>query len=99
MTETVFPIISPVCLCVCVSIPVHHLSLPLTGDHVQEGLPKVVSDAAVAYHLVSEDDQAQVVHVLHIVLLYVNPVLKEQAQSQQSHVSATNQLYNITIFI
>ncbi|TNN34303.1 hypothetical protein EYF80_055537 [Liparis tanakae] len=65
-------------LCSCV--PVDHLSLPLTGDHVQERLPQVVSDAAVAHHLVSEDDEAQVVHVLHIVLLNVHTVLGNERE-------------------
>ena len=35
----------------------------------------MVSDAAVAHHLVSEDDEAQVVHILYIILLDVYPVL------------------------
>lgn len=56
-------------------LPVDHLALPLTGDHVQQRLPEVVPDAAVADHLVPEDDEAQVVDVLHIVLLNVHSVL------------------------
>ena len=56
--------------------PVDHLALPLACNHVQQGLPEVVSDAAVAHHLVPEDDEAQVVHVLHVVLLHVHSVLR-----------------------
>lgn len=62
--------------CVCVFwLPVHHLPFPLTCDHIQQGLPEVVSDAAITNHLISKDDKTQVVDILNIVLLYVNPVL------------------------
>lgn len=56
-------------------LPVDNLALSLAGDHVQERLPEVVPDAAVTDHLVPEDDEAQVVDVLHIVLLNVHSVL------------------------
>lgn len=56
-------------------LPVDHLALPLTGNHVQQRLPEVVPDAAVADHLVPEDDEAQVVHVLYVVLLHIHAVL------------------------
>lgn len=59
------------------ALPVDHLALPLAGDHVQQRLPEVVPDAAIADHLVPEDDEAQVVDVLHIVLLNVHSVLGE----------------------
>lgn len=59
-------------------LPVDHLALPLAGDHVQQRLPEVVPDAAVADHLVPEDDEAQVVDVLHVVLLHVYAVLGER---------------------
>lgn len=55
--------------------PVDHLALPLAGDHVQQRLPEVVPDAAVADHLVPKDDEAQVVDVLYVVLLHVHAVL------------------------
>lgn len=35
----------------------------------------MVSDAAVAHHLIPEDNEAQVVHVLHVILLNVYAVL------------------------
>lgn len=38
----------------------------------------MVSNAAVAHHLVSEYDEAKVVHILHIVLLNIDPVLGEK---------------------
>lgn len=58
-------------------LPVDHLALSLAGDHVQQRLPEVVPDAAVADHLVPEDDEAQVVDILYIVLLNIHSVLKE----------------------
>lgn len=60
------------------SLPVDHLALSLTGDHVQQCLPEVVPDAAVADHLVPEDNEAQVVDILHVVLLNVHSVLEER---------------------
>ena len=38
----------------------------------------MVSDDGVAYDLVSEDHQTQVVHVLYTVLLHVHTVLQTQ---------------------
>lgn len=59
-------------------LPVHHLPFPLTCDHVQQGLSEVVSDAAIADHLISKDDKTQVVDILHVVLLDVDPVLRDR---------------------
>lgn len=59
--------------------PVDHLALPLACDHVEQRLPEVVPDAAVADHLVPEDDEAQVVDVLYVVLLHVHSVLRAGA--------------------
>lgn len=38
----------------------------------------MVSNAAIADNLVPEYDQAKVVHILHIVLLNIDPVLGEK---------------------
>lgn len=38
----------------------------------------MVSNAAVAHHLVPKYDEAKVVHVLHIVLLNIDPVLQSK---------------------
>lgn len=61
-----------------VLLPVDYLALSLAGDHVQQRLPEVVPDAAVADHLVPEDDEAQVVDILHIVLLNIHSILEER---------------------
>lgn len=37
--------------------PVHHLSFPLTRNHVEQGLLQMVPNATVTNHLVSEDDE------------------------------------------
>lgn len=65
-------------MCVCektILLPVHHLPLPFTCDHVQQGLPEMVSDATVADHLISKDDETQIVDVLYIILLNIHAVL------------------------
>ena len=66
-------------------LPVHHLPLPLASDHVQEGLSEVVSDAAVANHLIPKDDETQVVDVLYVVLLHINPVLWDKHNKRDNH--------------
>lgn len=68
-------------------LPVDHLAFPLAGYHVQQGLPEMVPDAAVADHLVPKDDEAQVVDVLHIVLLNVHSVLGTEGEG--AYVSNT----------
>lgn len=65
-------------------VPVDHLSLPLAGDHVQQRLSEVVSDAAVTHHLISEDDEPQVVDVLNIILLHVHAIL--WTETRTAHV-------------
>lgn len=40
----------------------------------------MVSNAAVAHHLVPEYDEAEVVHILHIVLLNIDPVLRDKRE-------------------
>lgn len=42
----------------------------------------MVSDAAVADHLVPEDDEPQVIDVLHVVLLHVHAVLQEEPRGE-----------------
>jgi len=76
--------------------PVDHLSPPLAGDHVQQGLPQVVPDAAVAHHLVPEDDEAQVVDILHVVLLHVHAVLR--AGNTGMSLSVANQRFVLVDF-
>lgn len=56
-------------------LPVHHLPLPFTSDHVQQGLSEVVSDTTIADDLIPKDDKTQVVDILYIILLYIYPVL------------------------
>lgn len=76
-------------------LPVHHLPFPLTCDHVQQGLSQVVSDAAITNHLISKDDKTQVVDILHVVLLYVDPVLWDRHTERTvlvSGYSCVNQL-------
>ena len=65
--------------------PIDDLSLPLLHDHVEEGLPEVVVDAAVANDLVSEEDQPQVVNVLAVVLLHVDAVHVHQDVADHDH--------------
>lgn len=72
-----------------VLVPVHHLSLPLSCDHVQQRLPEVVSDAAITNHLVPKDDKTQVVDVLYVVLLNIHPVLQHKQRQ------GVNVQYNI----
>ena len=55
--------------------PVDHFPSPLLGDHVKEGGPEVIADGWMSHHLVPEDDEPQVVHIVHIVLLNVHAVL------------------------
>ena len=55
--------------------PVDHFPSPFLGDHVEEGGPEVIADGWMSYHLVAEDDEPQVVHIVHIVLLNVDAVL------------------------
>lgn len=65
----------------CAHTPVYHLALAFPGDHVQQCLQEVVSDAAVSNDLVSEDDQAQVIHVLYVILLHIHAVLEIQTHT------------------
>ena len=67
------------------SQPVNHLPPPLLLDHVQEGHPEVVADAAIPHHFVPEDHQAQVVHVLTVVLLHIHPVHVHQDVPDHHH--------------
>lgn len=64
--------------------PVYHLALPFPGDHVQQCLAEMVSDAAVPNDLVSEDDQAQVIDILYVILLHIHTVLEIQ-NTQRKH--------------
>lgn len=56
-------------------LPVHHLSLSFTCNHVQQRLSEVVSDAAVTDYLISKDDKTEVVDVLNIILLHIHTIL------------------------
>lgn len=42
----------------------------------------MVSDAAVADHLVPEDDEPQVIDILHVVLLHIHAVLHEEPRGE-----------------
>lgn len=42
----------------------------------------MVSDAAVPNHLVSEDDQAQVIDILYVILLHIHTVLEIQTHKE-----------------
>jgi hypothetical protein len=53
---------------------INDFSFSLLNDQVQEGLAKVVVDAAVTDDLVAEEGEAEVVDVLAGVLLNVHPV-------------------------
>ena len=55
--------------------PIDHLSTTLFSHHGQEGLLEVVVDGWVSDDLVPKDHQAQVVDVVHVVLLHVHTVL------------------------
>lgn len=68
------------------SIPVHHFPLPLSCYHVQQGLAKVVSDAAITNHLIPKDDEPQVVDVFNIVLLHINSILWHKKQTRELKV-------------
>lgn len=80
-------------------IPIDNLSLPLTCDHVQQRLSQVVSDAAVANHLVPEYDEAQVVHILHVVLLNIDPVLGDKRKGRNQHQTTvcTGKYYGLNL--
>lgn len=58
------------------NIPVYHLSPAFPCHHFQQRGAQVVPDGWVPDHLVPEDHQPQVVHIVHIVLLYINSVLQ-----------------------
>lgn len=55
--------------------PVNHFPPPLLCNHVEEGGPEVVTDGWMSHNLVSEDDEPQVVYIIHVVLLDVHAVL------------------------
>ncbi len=63
--------------------PVHHLTTPLFGDHLEQSLAEVVPDGGEAHHLVAEDHQPQIVHVVHVVLLDVHSVLQSAERSEE----------------
>lgn len=77
-------------------VPVDHLSLALAGDHVQQRLPEVVSDAAVAHDLIPEDDEPEVVDVLNIILLHIHTILwtetRENARITPARASSNSVL-------
>lgn len=73
------------------TLPVHYFSFPFSRNHVQQGLPQVISNAAIAHNLVTKNNQAQIVDVLHIVLLHIHAVLQQRhtqaikLQTQDTH--------------
>lgn len=81
-------------LSVSLWLPVHHLPFPLACDHVQQGLSKVVSDAAVTNHLIPKDDKTQVVDVLYVVLLYVHSILWDKHRKRRISI-LDNTGYNL----
>lgn len=82
-----------------VHTPVYHFALALPGDHVQQRLAEVVSDAAVPNYLVSEDDQAQVIHILDIILLHIHAVLKIQTHKEKICVTWQGLKTGISAFL
>lgn len=44
----------------------------------------MVSDAAIPHNLISEDDQAEIVDVLHIILLNIHTVLDRQREKKKN---------------
>lgn len=68
-------------------LPVHYFPLPLPCNHVQQGLPEVVSDTAVTNHLISKNDKAQVVDIFYVVLLHIHPVLRRKGNNDDEHVT------------
>ena len=53
---------------------VNDLAPPLLHYHVQQGDPQMVANTAVSDNLVSEYDQTQIVDILAVILLDVDPV-------------------------
>ncbi len=43
----------------------------------------MISDAAISHNLISEDDQAQIVDVLHVILLNIHTVLDRQRKKKR----------------
>lgn len=74
-------------------LPVYNFSFPLSCNHIQQSLPQVIPDAAIPYDLISKNDQAQVVDILHIVLLHIHSVLQQGINSNKT-VNLLHQCYS-----
>lgn len=59
-------------------LPVYNFSFPFPCNHIQQRLPQVIPNAAVAYNLISKNNQAQIVDILHIILLHIHTVLQSK---------------------
>ena len=64
---------------------VDEFSLSFISDHVEKSLSEVIVDAAIPDHLVSEQNQSQVVDVLAVVLLHINSVHVHEDITDHDH--------------
>ena len=66
-------------------LAVDNLAVSLLGNHVEQGGAQVLADAAESDDFVPEEDQAEVVDVLTVVLLHVHPIHVHENVSDHDH--------------
>lgn len=83
-------------------LPVYNFSFPFSCNHIQQSLPQVIPNAAIAYNLISKNNQAQIVDILHIILLHIHTVLNKGICSNDISNSVHprySKLQEIVIFV